>query len=170
MEEIDEKLSEEFVIACKRGKLERVKEIIYSDNKINIHYYFSNGHPLDWACSYGCLEIVKFLINQDEYNININLQDEFGYTGLILASNNNNLKIVKFILYQNRYPININIRDQHGKTASDCEHEEVTKTIENFISFREECHILLLIFNRLSMVPYEMIDMIIKIRKLIEMY
>ncbi len=173
MEEFNEELSREFVIACKTGNLKRVEEIIYSDDKINIHYY-KNGYSLDWACCSGCLEIVKFLINQDKYKINVNLQDNTGFTPLITASLCSSDEIVKFLLYQDRYSININIQTRNNNTALELAKryncKDVTKTIESYILFMKELQILLLAFNRIDILPNEMVYMIIKIRKRIERY
>ncbi len=99
--EINKELSKELVIECLKGNLEKVKDIIYSKKTIDIHFHY-NGHPLDFACYKGHLEIVKFLINQNKYVIDINLRNEYGNTAIVYAISNNNKKIVKFLPYQNR--------------------------------------------------------------------
>ncbi len=176
MEEFNEDLSRELVIQCREGNLERVKEIIYSDDKIYIHYYYDQGHPLDWACYRGELEIVKFLINQDRYKINTELQDNIGYSPFMIASRCGRSEIVKFFLYQNKYNFDINIVNQYGETvlylAKKYDHKEVIKVIDTYISFIKELQTLLFTFNNINntILPNEMVDMIIKIRKRIERY
>ncbi len=68
--------------------------------------------------------------------------------------------------------IDLNIKNDVGNTPVDCArvfgYGKNIKIIKDFISFRKEFYILLLIFNRKEILPNEMIDMIIKIRKLIE--
>ncbi len=160
------------VIACKEGNFKRVKEVVLSDDKIDINYKVNGIHPLDWACYKDKLEIVKFLINQDKYKININFQTGGGNTAIMKSTYCGNIKIAKFLLYQNRYYINLNVKNNSGYNALEISeiHNNIkfVKMIEYFISFRKEFHILLLIFYRKEILPNKMIDMIIKIRKLIE--
>ncbi len=69
-----------------------------------------------------------FLLNE---NINVNLQDNFGKTALILASNDNNIEIVKLLLEHEN--INVNLQDYSENTAlklaSIYEHIEIVKLL-----------------------------------------
>ncbi len=138
MEEIDVALSIELVCVCQDGNLKKVRYIISSGIRINI-----------------------------------NLQGVlFGYTPIMDASRFGHFEIVKVLLYQDKYHININIKNVYGKTAIDVAEErgytEIVKIIEDYISFIKDFQTLLLIFYRKEILPNEIIDMIIKIRRLIE--
>ncbi len=173
MEGINNKLSKELFVACGNGNLERVKDIIFSDKIIDINYTDKFGrHPFHRACCENHLEIVKFLIKQNKYEINVNLQSNNSNTAISEALCSGHLKIVKFLLFQNRYYMNINIKNNCGNTllnrAKIFGYNKIVKFIEDIVFFKIESQILLLIFNRKEILPYEMIDMIIKIIKDVE--
>ncbi len=171
-EELNKDLNNELITACRRGNLDKVKDITYSNDKININNDYNGLYPLNHACFNGQLKIVKFLINQDKYNIDVNLQNSNRHTPLIIASLNGYYEIVVFLLYQNKYNVDINIKSASGNTALDIAklfgRRKVVRTIENYIIFMKELQSLVFTFNNNNILPYEMVDMIIKIRKRIE--
>ncbi len=108
----------ELIEACKNNDLERVKNLIYFDTKIDVNFQDANKYTaLIWASFKGYTDIVKFLINQDKYEVDINIDTRgidtskrvdihsFGCTALLFAIDRMHAEIVNFLVAQNKYSI-----------------------------------------------------------------
>ena len=78
---------------------------------------------------YSNIEAIKYLL--DNNLIDINIQDDYGWTPLILASRNNRIEIVKLLLTHPE--INIFLKKWGNKTALDYAKEKNNKEIETLL-------------------------------------
>ena len=78
---------------------------------------------MTYAARYGHIDIVKYLV---EKGAKINLQDNNGYTALILAAYWGEIDKVRYLVKQGA---DINIQDETGKTAlaiaEEREHQDI---------------------------------------------
>ena len=71
----------QFIRHCENGDLDKIKKIIKT-HKINIHV--NNEEGFQWACYYGHLPIIEYLINLYKINpdydiINIHTENELAF-------------------------------------------------------------------------------------------
>lgn len=100
--------------ALVKGDLKGVKLYLKNNKDINLSYY-PNGTALIQAVIYNKPNLVKFLLQKPEIDVNaIRLADK-GETALMLAAYYNRPEIVKLLL---QHPnINVNKQNEHGFTA-----------------------------------------------------
>lgn len=96
-----------FFLAIEKNDINSIKKIVIKEININFIYYekeFRNFTPLHYASFLGNLEIVKFLIEQD--NIDINCKDIELWTPLHWAIHRGHAEIVKLLLKHKKIDIN----------------------------------------------------------------
>jgi ankyrin repeat protein len=104
-----DKITDAFFIAVRKNNIEAVKN--YLDNGFNVNTINIHNQPrLMDACAYGYTEMVELFLNHPK--ININIQDNDGYTALIFASVNSQYHIVKRLLIEPK--INIELKNSKG--------------------------------------------------------
>lgn len=91
----------------KNGDIDNVKNIIQSHPKIDLRVAFNV------ACSVGRIEIAKLLF--DTGRVDINYQDQYGQTPLMLSIMDNDISTSKFLLA--KHNIDINKQNNQGNTA-----------------------------------------------------
>ena len=90
--------------------------------KVNNHKYFNiclnyekaepnkpgkYGYPLHWVCRYGQFEILKTLLENSDKTIDLNVQNAYGSTAIIIALENNNINIANYLLAQKNINLTI---------------------------------------------------------------
>lgn len=98
----------DFVNACEKGRLDKVIELI--NDGVDIHVYDEYGFR--WACSKGRLNVIKYLMEQeDKPNIHENNEEGFRW-----AFRNRSLEIVMYLVELcDEYEI---VMDENGKLVS----------------------------------------------------
>ena len=104
--------------------LEFIKLLVKHNADVNLKNNEEVTFPLKEACSYGCLDIITFLLKS---NADPNLQDKFGNTALHLkirrftnALKKQNAAIIQTLIH---YGASETIKDNSGKTPLDCANE-----------------------------------------------
>ncbi|UPA55776.1 ankyrin repeat domain-containing protein [Wolbachia pipientis] len=98
-------------IASENCNLEIVKFSV--ENLLDIDTQISKLTTLHYAAGEGCLEVVKFLIDE---GINVNIINGYGSTALHNAAYRGNLEIIRVLLEKG---VNPTIRNKDGKNPRD---------------------------------------------------
>ena len=90
-------------------------------NVLNNDWFHEGWHVLHYACAYGHLKVIKYLLGDQSLNIDINLVDHVGRTPLHIACFHGQYEVVKFLL-ENSKEIGIDITKKtiSQETAEDC--------------------------------------------------
>ena len=104
----------EFTNICYKGTIEQLKTLVngtrryFFRKKTNyIHHknlYGENGFLL--ACRNNDIEMVKYLVN--ELNFDINSKNKNDYNGFLYACLGNNIEMVKYLVHELKFDINSN--------------------------------------------------------------
>lgn len=93
-----DKINQEFLVACSNGDLEQVRHLLTSpilNFRANIHYQDDDG--LTRACEHGHIHIVKYLLSSPELKEHIDFTS-YNYLGFVIACENNNVDLVKYFI------------------------------------------------------------------------
>ena len=78
-----------------------------------------------WAVRGGIADIVRLLIERKD--IDINAQDKYGYTALMVVAQTGNLELVRLLL--EREDVDVAIKDETNMSALDLTHNEAIKSV-----------------------------------------
>lgn len=108
------------LLACEKRNIEIVRMLVLSTPNINLNVIDKNGKtPLMVAVENSSLDIVEFLLSEENNNINkvkINQRDFIGRTALFLAIRHMNRDIISHIIAKGG---DLSICDNQGKNAID---------------------------------------------------
>jgi len=64
-------LEKQLLLACKEGNVEKINQLLQKDINLNCQDK-ENGDrtPLDYACRFGHIEVVKLLLNDERVDVN----------------------------------------------------------------------------------------------------
>ena len=107
----------------------QVAKKLVDSYRVDLNKQDFGGRPLlTWACEFGNMEVVDFLINS---NADVNKIDESGYAPIHVAVMHQNMPIIEKILDSKK--ININKKDKSGRTplhfACRSGNEQIVKSI-----------------------------------------
>ncbi|WP_265027660.1 ankyrin repeat domain-containing protein [Wolbachia endosymbiont (group B) of Chorthippus parallelus] len=120
--------------AAEKCNLDTVKSLIKVVD-INATHHFG-ATSLHYATSGGCLEVVKFLI---EEGIDINTTDAFSWTSLHYAARKGHLEITKFLLKNGANPL---AKNKDKKIPLDLAVEELNNNKEKKEIYEEIINLL----------------------------
>ena len=113
-------------VACVKGNIERVKELLECGAKVNTRD-FAEWTPLHEACNHGYEEIVKLLINHGAYIDATAGEDKD--TPLHDAVSNNHIGVVRFLLQRDDAPLDL--KNAQGQLPEDlCTTDEMRNLFE----------------------------------------
>ena len=97
---------------------------------------WNDRHVLHNACAFGHLDLLKYICQNPEFDIDFNVVDQRGYTPFHLACYYGQFEIVKFLLENsNEKGIDIFKKDNFLKTAEDVArrkgHKDIVETLKN---------------------------------------
>jgi len=123
----------------REGNLEYLKKLVSEGANVEAKNNFGNT-PLSIASGYGQFEIVKYLIEEHNANVEAKNSVGFGATPLIYASLNGHLEIVKYLIEECN--ANVEAKNNYGETpllyASIYGRLEIVKyLIENGANYEE---------------------------------
>jgi ankyrin repeat protein len=81
--------------SCRRGNLEAVKELVKFIKDINYRESKFKNTALMYACRYGCIDVVKFLVS---LGANFEIPDHLNYTCLMRAVQYGHNNVVEYLL------------------------------------------------------------------------
>ncbi|WP_425383706.1 ankyrin repeat domain-containing protein [Wolbachia endosymbiont (group A) of Microdon myrmicae] len=111
--------------AAEKCNLDTVRSLIKNVVDINATHHYFGATSLHYATSGGCLEVVKFLI---EEGIDVNTTDAFSWTALHYAARKGHLEIAKFLLKNGANP---SAKNKDKKTPLDLAVEELNNNKED---------------------------------------
>ena len=98
-------------------------------DKINVLAQYDR-HVLHLACEVGHLDLLKYICQNPEFDIDFNVVDQGGYTPLHIACYYGQFEIVKFLLENsNEKGIDIFKKNNYHQTAEDCARQRGHKDI-----------------------------------------
>lgn len=169
----------EFKNAIENGDIEKIK-LLFSLNSINSsNMNIENGNALTYACLYGNLKIVKYLLNSPDFKECINIHAE-NDSALAAACQRGHLDIVKYLLSSpdledhadrnadNNFGLNLASGNNHLEivkyllTLSKTNKDDMSVTTEAFINAC--CN------NRIDIIAYYIFDYQIEMTKEIELF
>jgi len=101
------------------GDLDEVKNLLLKGEKKDF---------LIWASIYGKIDIVKYLVESEKFNVNE--VDELGRTALYWASFHNKFEIVKYLVSKGA---DIIVKDERGEPALDLANREKEVDVCNYL-------------------------------------
>lgn len=107
----------------------QVAKKLVDSYRVDLNKQDFGGRPLlTWACEFGNMEVVDFLIN---FKVDVNKIDEGGYAPIHVAIMHQNMPIIEKILDNKK--VNINKKDKSGRTplhfACRSGNEQIVKSI-----------------------------------------
>ena len=113
-----------FFCVCRNNSATVAQAMVNEPEGIDFNWKSSSGSSsfgFKAACYNGHIEVVKILVeNSQKLGIDLNIQDELGYTGLMWACAMKKNAVVDFLLANSQnYNINLDIRNFENKSAKD---------------------------------------------------
>lgn|SRR5574343_1551744 len=105
-------MDNELIYASQDGSVENVLYWINEGSNINAKNLLGRTHLIN-ATMLRRINVVKLLL---QYDADVDIQDDYGWTALMYASNKGNLECVQRLLKAGANPL---LKDRTGKTAYD---------------------------------------------------
>ncbi len=150
----------ELIHACKKGDINKVKELLENSGvDINHQNIIIGSTAVMFASCNGYKEIVKLLLNYEKVIVNPNIQNVWGEDTLMWASRNGNIDIIKLLLNYKKVIVNPNVKNKWGQDALwfafDNGHLKVVKLLENYIFYKENIKTFIPSYNILLFILIE---------------
>lgn len=125
----------ELQFAIEAGDITHVEHVILEHKDFLNEVCVGNDQtPLAYACMFGYLDIVIFLVDRGA-DLNIRMSED-GYTALFWAVMGNQIEAVKFLVGSGA---KINIQTYQGETVFDMVHEDDDVDLTEIYEYLEEC-------------------------------
>jgi ankyrin repeat protein len=134
---------DDLIIKSFEGNLNVVRDLLLAGAHVNAQRDCDGATALLAASCNGHVEIVKFLLQQN--NIDVNIQRKNGGTALYMASRGGHLDVVRALLQHNK--VDVNAERDDGTTALDVArfegHANIVRLLEKYVQEEAESRTLL---------------------------